>query len=146
MQTSRFGPPERVYVEIEYYDGPRAGVADIGGVPHRFLSPTKDWGLDELGVYYVWPIDDTTLALELERWSILVEWDIRYMAGLVSADTHPGNAGSNSRWEALDSALKESRCRIPEFARRARVQFTPREKKHRFESDGPSYDACWLIL
>lgn len=32
----KFGPPEKVYVENDWYDGPRARVADIDGVPHRF--------------------------------------------------------------------------------------------------------------
>ena len=31
-----FGPPERVYVENDWWDGPRGGIADIQGVPHRF--------------------------------------------------------------------------------------------------------------
>jgi hypothetical protein len=33
-----YGPPERVYVENEWYDGPRAGVPNINGMPHRFKS------------------------------------------------------------------------------------------------------------
>jgi hypothetical protein len=33
-----FGPPEHVYVEQDWYDGPRAGIADVHGLPHRFES------------------------------------------------------------------------------------------------------------
>ncbi len=33
-----YGPPEKVYVENDWYDGPQAGVADINGAPHRFKA------------------------------------------------------------------------------------------------------------
>lgn len=34
---------EAVYVELDWYDGPRAGLADIDGVPHYFRA-VRDYG------------------------------------------------------------------------------------------------------
>ena len=63
--TGEFGPPERVYVENEWYDGPRAGVADIDGAPHHFKSLFDEAEDDYLGAFVVWPIDAVTLELEI---------------------------------------------------------------------------------
>ena len=57
-----FGPPEKVYVELEWYDGPRKGVADIGGVPHRFCSHFDENDDQPLGTFVVFPIDQTMLV------------------------------------------------------------------------------------
>jgi hypothetical protein len=35
---TQYGPSETVYVENEWYDGPRAGIGDVNGVPHRYVS------------------------------------------------------------------------------------------------------------
>jgi hypothetical protein len=142
---SAYGPPEKVYVEIEYYDGVRAGVADVNGVPHRFVSPFEEWEKDDLAIFYLWPIDEAALDLEREQWRIFAEWNSLYEAGAVSGESHPGHTGMNARWAELDAMLKEGRSTIPVNARRARVQFPPLTRERRYESDGPCYSVHWLI-
>jgi hypothetical protein len=68
MDDEGFGPPERVYVENAWYDGPREGVADIGGVPHRFKSLFDDTEEEYFGSFLVWPIDRVSLEREIEQW------------------------------------------------------------------------------
>lgn len=48
---------DQVYVELDRYDGPAAGLADVHGVPHYFH---RDPDNDER--FFVWPVDDVTLA------------------------------------------------------------------------------------
>ena len=39
---STFGPAEHVYVENEWYDGPRAGIADVNGKPGEVIAVEAD--------------------------------------------------------------------------------------------------------
>lgn len=45
---------ERVHVELDWYDGPRGGLADVGGVVHYFQAVSH---LDDSGggTFFVWP-------------------------------------------------------------------------------------------
>lgn len=61
---SEYGPPERVYVENEWFDGPRAGIADLQGAPHRFKALYDDTENQSLGTFFVWPVDEITVELE----------------------------------------------------------------------------------
>jgi hypothetical protein len=96
-----FGPAEHVHVENEWYDGPRAGIADVGGLPHRFASQWDDDEEDYLGTFLVWPVAPAELALEREQWAIFVAWNDRYEAGAVRTDSHPGHVGTNPRWDEV---------------------------------------------
>ncbi|MEV6073327.1 hypothetical protein AB0L82_42850 [Nocardia sp. NPDC052001] len=77
---------ERIYIESDRYDGPRAGVADVDGRPHYFECRYFDYA-DAADAYYVWPADEQAVAWELERWAIYVRWNHRYLAGEVGVDS-----------------------------------------------------------
>ena len=74
------GEVERVYVESDQYDGPLAGIADVGGVPHYFSAVPESLDPTER-VFQVWPITAEALALEQEQWATFVRWNDRYEAG-----------------------------------------------------------------
>jgi hypothetical protein len=99
----KYGPPEHVFVENEWYDGPRAGIANVNGQPHRFVSQWDEHGDEYLGTFLVWPVRSEELSLEQEQWRIFVSWNDQYEAGAASTNTHPGNLGTNSRWDELSS-------------------------------------------
>ncbi len=141
-----YGPPERVYVENDWYDGPRAGVADVGGRPHRFKSLFDESADDYLETFVVWPIDDEQLSFEIEQWQIFVEWNGRYEAGEATVDSHPGHGGVSGRWDELEKLLETARADIPPDARRALVQLERVERSSRYEPSGPSYMLRWKIL
>jgi hypothetical protein len=65
------GPYERVYTVTDYYDGPRSGVASLGGRPHVYRSlwqdQADDWDDDR---FELSPIAPEVLALALEDWAI----------------------------------------------------------------------------
>ncbi|MFZ3194490.1 MAG: hypothetical protein WA154_14965 [Moraxellaceae bacterium] len=50
-----FAEPEKVYVEIDWYDGPRSGVADVNGIPHYFVS-FFDEEDNVFSIFTIWPI------------------------------------------------------------------------------------------
>jgi len=98
---------ERAHVELDWYDGPRAGVADIDGKPHYFQGHhyEREHEADE---YAVWPLSSEALEWEREQWQIYVRWNERCQAGEVGPETHPGHGG-NARYNELDALLAPHR-------------------------------------
>lgn len=141
-----FGPPEQVYAENEWYDGPRAGIADVGGTPHRFRSQFDEAEDEYLGTYLVWPVEADTLGLEIEQWRIFVAWNDLYEAGASDVNAHPGNGGINQRWDEIQIQLQPAREYVPENAKRVRAKVEPMDQKYRYSHSGPSYRLCWCLL
>jgi hypothetical protein len=144
--VAEYGAPERVYVENEWHDGPRAGVANIGGASHRFVSQWDEEEGEHLGTFLVWPIDEAELTLEQEQWQIFVKWNEEYEAGKVGTESHPGCPGTNKRWDAINSLLEPRRRSVPEGALRAKVQMVHLENQRRYASTGPAYQLAWRLL
>jgi hypothetical protein len=140
------GPFEQVYVENEWYDGPRAGVADIHGAPHRFKSLFDEDDDAYLGTFLVWPVDAISLAFEIEQWCIFVAWNSQFEARAVATDTHPGHGGINPRWDALEALLRNSRSEIPANARTATAEMARIERGTRYAAEGPDYRLAWHLL
>ncbi|WP_327159381.1 hypothetical protein OG988_18975 [Streptomyces zaomyceticus] len=91
---------ERVYVELEWYSGPRAGLGDVDGRPHYFQG--DDWDdADEADEYRVWPASDAAVELEREQWAIFARWNECHEAGTVELETHPGQGGIDARYDEL---------------------------------------------
>lgn len=135
---------EKVYVECVWYDGPRAGVADYNSIPHRFISNFNDIeGYED--TFKLFPISDAELQLEIEQWTIFVDWNSRYEKEDMMADTHPGHGGVNQRYDEIEFFLKEKRKTIPENYIDAKAEFLPIEQQSRYESTGPSYGVNWII-
>lgn len=97
---------ERVYTVLDYHDGPRMGIADVGGHPHVFESR-----FDEEKDYYTeWyelrPIDEETLRLSLEAWEIWLRWADAHDRGLVGIETHPALPAERARRDELRALLE----------------------------------------
>ena len=138
---------ERVYVELECYDGPRAGIADIHGVPHRFKSNfDENDGASLDGTFSVFAIDIDVLKLEQEQWRLFVTWNRRYERGEEVDSRHPGHGGVDPHWDELDRLLDESRSSMPHDARKARAERLWLDRKQRYTEDGPDYRLRWTLL
>lgn len=136
---------EKVYVENDWYDGPRIGVADYNGVPHRFIANFEDT-VGYLETFNIFPISTEELELEIEQWNIFVEWNRKYEAGETDTKTHPGYGGINQRWDEIEEKLKIKREIIPENALSANATFLHNEQEKKYESTGPSYGVVWEII
>lgn len=141
-----YGRPEIVHVENEWYDGPRAGVADIGGVPHRFKSVFDEKDDEYLGTFLVWPVEKDVLDLEREQWEIFVAWNARYESGEAGSESHPGHGGVSARWDEIEAILRPTRDTIPASAKQAVAEMTCLDREMRFMSSGPAYMLGWKIL
>lgn len=143
---AKYGPPERVYVEDEWYDGPRSGIADINGHPHRFKSLFDETEDEYLGTFMVWPVDKEVLALEIEQWRIFVEWNALFESGKTGTESHPGKGGLNLRWDELEACLRQSRSDVPANAMKALAEFERMNRARRYEASGPNYMLRWCVL
>lgn len=142
----KYGPPEHVFVENEWCDGPRAGIASVNGQPHRFVSQWNEQDDEYLGTFLVWPVQPAELSLEQEQWRIFVRWNDQYEAGTVGSDSHPGHPGTDSRWDELGVQLAPFRTAIPEGCQRARAQMVSLDRNQRYDESGPSYHMSWCLL
>jgi hypothetical protein len=96
---------ERVYTVSNYYDGPREGLADYKGQPHRYQSQWDEVADDWAETFVLTPVDDVTFNLEMEQWQIWRDWERAFHTGEVSHDSHPGFGGKNLRFDELEKLV-----------------------------------------
>lgn len=136
---------DAVHIELDKYNGPWSGVADVGGRPHYFQVR---WSLpgdaDPEGGYFVWPLDAETFALEREAWGIFVRWNARFEAGEAGLDSHPGVGGIDPRYDELDGLLKSSR-EVPPDARVlwGDIEYLIGDDVQRYRMEGCDYAIRW---
>lgn len=99
-----------------------------------------------LGTFLVWPVDATTLSLEIEQWQIFVAWNDLYESGASDVNAHPGHGGISKRWDEIEVKLQSTRTEIPAEAKRASVKIEPLEQGCRYAPGGPSYSLCWRVI
>jgi len=144
--AEEFGKPERVYVEGDWFDGPRSGVADVGGVPHRFVSVFDDATDDYTDVYLVWPINEASLAMEHELWKIFVEWHKQYKQGAATTANHPAHGRISARWDELEPISRKEYKTVPEGARKALGKVEAVLGSSLYEVEGVGYRMRWSII
>ncbi len=133
---------EKVHVENDWYDGPRKGVADFQGKPHRFIAKYENEKgyLDEFTIF---PVSEAELELEIEQWKIFVEWNKKYETGESSTDSHPGNGGVCKRYDEIEQLLQSKRNEYPESGLTAKAEFVRIDQDYRYEETGPDYGVIW---
>ncbi|GAB3147234.1 hypothetical protein GCM10027290_30210 [Micromonospora sonneratiae] len=140
LKKPRFEP---VHVELDWYDGPQAGLADVDGVVHYFHTVHYAVGDSEPDDdYYVWPASDVAVAWEREQWAIFVDWNARYEAGTTEVESHPGHGGVDSRYDELTELLAPCRM-IPDGARRLTAEWQWLSGSTRYHIEGVDYRVNW---
>jgi hypothetical protein len=71
---------ERVFTVLEYYDGPRKGVAGYRGVPH-FFDCIFIHGDGYSEQFLLTPLDETTFLLAMESSEIFRRWELAFREG-----------------------------------------------------------------
>ncbi len=99
--------PQRVHTVVDFWDGPRGGVADHDGRPHVYRSLFHDLRLQpgaeehDEDLFLLRPIDDPTFALMLEDWGIWERWLQAFRAGSAPPDSHPALPADRARHDEL---------------------------------------------
>ncbi|HET9839867.1 MAG TPA: hypothetical protein VFR84_16690 [Candidatus Angelobacter sp.] len=103
---------ETVFTVIDYYDGPRKGIANYQGTPSYYECIFDDVAGDYSDLYYLTPIDQHTFEVAMEDWEIWRRWEAAYHSGKVTLDSHPALPEDRNRHEELqailDAALQSS--------------------------------------
>jgi hypothetical protein len=138
-------PYERVYTMTDYYDGPRAGIANFRGKPHVYISPF-DRSKDRYAEWYeLRPVDDETLRLALETWEIWLRWDDAHHAGLAGLETHPALPPDRARYDKIKPVLAARLTASPGPPIRASGVFRP-TAGHENAGGGRWMEVLWTVL
>jgi hypothetical protein len=121
--TNEGGHYERVLTMTDYYDGPRAGIANFRGKPHAYESPFDFWKDEFADLYELRPVEDETLRLALEDWEIWLRWEDAYHAGVTTRETHPALPDDRARHDQIAPILTARLAALPGPAIRARAVF-----------------------
>jgi len=97
---------ERVHTVLDFYDGPREGLADYGGAPHRYKCKWDAAADDWADTFDLTPVDAETFRLEIERWQIWRTWERAFHSGQADQKSHPGFGGKNARYDELGKIIE----------------------------------------
>lgn len=67
---------ERVYTVLDYYDGPRKGVADFRGQPHLYECIFDKLKGNYSESFLLMPLDVESSRFALEDWAIWQRWEL----------------------------------------------------------------------
>ena len=135
---------EKCYTITEWYDGPRAGIADFRSEPHLYQCESGDdvpgyW----LDTYLLVPVDREVLDLRLEGYAIFLRWDAEYRAGTATEDTHPALPEDRGRHDEIERRLTGRLVVDAAKAVRAKAAFRWRKAGCRPEQSENVCEARW---
>jgi hypothetical protein len=121
---------DRVLTINDYYDGPRLGIAELGGIPNVYEAEF-DHNTDEYGdTYFLSPIDQQLLIAVMEDWAIWCRWDEAYKRGEAAIETHPALPHERSRHEELKRLIGDRLKSDPANRTRYRGSFSTSAESH----------------
>lgn len=92
---------DRVYTVVDYYDGPRKGIADYQGKPHLYEC------IDYSDSFLLAPLDAEAFQFAMEDWAIWQRWELAYHTGKADLSTHPALPHESERHQELESILEK---------------------------------------
>jgi hypothetical protein len=97
---------EEVHLIIDYWDGPREGVADYCGTPHYFRALFDEKRDEWSDVFILSPLDLDTYHLLIERNEIWERWQEAYETGAATIDSHPALPEDTDRSKELAEIIE----------------------------------------
>lgn len=108
MTTADLKPGyERVYTVLDYYDGPRKGVADFRGQPHLYECIFDESKGNYSESFLLTPLDAESFRFALEDWAIWQRWELAYHTGKADLSTHPALPHESERHQELQRILEK---------------------------------------
>lgn len=117
---------EMVHTIFDYQDGPRIGIADHDGAPHRYALDFDPEAVEYLNTYSLVRIPDDLFQLAMEDWAIWRRWETSFHHGLTSMETYPALPQDRNRHALLANLLVEKFARLTSEALVVHGQFTRR--------------------
>jgi len=136
--------PETVYTVTDYYDGPRAGIANFQGQPHSYQALWDDDEDDWSDLFLLAPIDTETLQWALEDWDIWTRWQQAFHSGQTTIATHPALPEDHDRHKELITLLQSRLYNDPQSWIRVRGLFTVQKTPEPATKDFGQWLVHWL--
>ncbi len=114
---------ETVHTISDWYDGARAGIADLNGKPHYYENHWNEEEPDWSEIYFLQPLDAETFALAMEDWEIWLSWERAFKNGEATQETHPALPEERQRHDELEKILAERLVISPETSVKATAEF-----------------------
>ena len=119
---------EQVYTMVDWYDGPRKGIADFRGSPHFY-----EWECDDKEDVYpctflLTPVSSELLSIALEDWAIWERWERAFDEGRTGIETHPALPEERARHDELAAILAQHLVTDRAHEVRARGEFRGRAR------------------
>lgn len=98
---------EAVFTVMDYYDGPRRGIANYQGKPHFYESIFDEAKDDYSDLFRLTPLETKTFELAMEAWAIWKRWEMAYHTGKTTLATHPSLPEDAQRSRELEGLLEK---------------------------------------
>jgi len=96
---------EEVFTVMDYYDGPRRGIANFNGKPHFYDCVLDESRQNYSDRYRLNAIPNHIFELAMEDCAIWEKWQAAFLAGKTSKGSHPALPQDRSRHEVIRSIL-----------------------------------------
>lgn len=96
---------EKVFTVMDYYDGPRQGIANFNGSPYFYDCIFSHEKQDYSDLYQLTPISNEVFELSMEDWAIWERWQRAFHKGTAPENTHPALPEDRVRHEAIKVTL-----------------------------------------
>jgi hypothetical protein len=133
-----------VYFVIDYWDGPREGVANYCGAPHYFRAVFDEQRDEWADVFLLIPLDQDTYRLLLESKEIWQRWQDAYETGATTLDSHPALPEDADRSKELDEIIEPKMNFDPMTAIRVKGSFEGADRTK--STSNRKWRVCWLPL
>lgn len=109
MKTDDLQPGyERVFTVTDYYDGPRKGIANYNGHPHFYECVFDEAKDDYSELFRLTPLDGEIFRLAIEDWQIWERWQLAFLGGKATMDSHLALPEDAARHAELRIFLEKS--------------------------------------
>jgi hypothetical protein len=140
--TGELPDREEVHLVLDYWDGPRKGVADYCGTLHYFRALFDEERDEWSDVFILSPLDLDTYNLVIEQHQIWQRWQKAFATGAATIDSHPALPEETNRSKELAEIIERKTKIDPNTALRRKGSFEA-DDRSKLTSDR-KWRVCWL--
>jgi hypothetical protein len=135
---------DKVHTVVDYWDGPREGIADYKGQPHYYKALFDEQADAWSNTFLLKPIDAETFRLALEAWNIWLKWEAAQHEGRVPLESHPALPEDRERYKELADLLAERLVVDPNQDLSLVGKFLPVNGDTRLRSSRKRWTVKWI--
>jgi hypothetical protein len=107
---------ETVFTVMDYYDGPRKGIANYQGKPHLYECVFDEAEDHYSKLFRLTPLDSETFQFAMEDWEIWRRWLVAFYGKKADISSHPALPDEANRHAELKRILHEGLVSVSQKA------------------------------